>query len=65
MLLAGVWRRRSFSEVEVWLAKQAPGRRMGITIAVLGGLLALSIAAASFGWLGMLSFWFIVILLVR
>ena len=64
-LIAGVWRKRSVREVDAWIRRR-PGRdQVMITGGVLAALLALSVVAAQFGWVGMLVFWLLVIVIVN
>ena len=64
-LIAGVWRKRSVREIDAWIRRR-PGRdQVMITGGVLVALLALSLVAAQFGWVGMLVFWLGIIVIVN
>lgn len=65
LVIAGVWRRRDFVEIEKHLRSQERPVQITVTLAVLGFLSACSLVAAQFGIVGMLVFWMAVILLVR
>lgn len=65
MVIAGVWRTRSFGEVEARVLALPPAHQVALTIIVLGFLFALSLFAAQFGWLGIIVFWLAVIALAR
>lgn len=65
MVVAGVWRRRSFSEIEARILALSRTGQIAVTTAVLGFLFLLSLFAAQFGWPGMLIFWLAVVVLAR
>lgn len=65
LVVAGVWRKRSFSEIEARLLSLSLAGQAAVTVAVLGFLFLLSLFAAQFGWPGMLVFWLVVVVLVR
>jgi hypothetical protein len=64
-LIAGVCRWRSIDEVNDAVKAQGRGTQAAITLGVLAILLGLSLIAAQFGWIGMLAFWLVVIVLVN
>jgi hypothetical protein len=64
-LIAGVTRKRSMSDVNADIAGRPVPEQTMITGATLGVLLCMSIAAAQFGWIGMLLFWLAVIVVVN
>lgn len=65
MVIAGVWRRRSFSEIEARLLSLSRAGQAAVTSAVLGFLFLLSLFAAQFGWPGVLAFWLAVVVIAR
>ncbi|MBM7068431.1 hypothetical protein [Actibacterium sp. 188UL27-1] len=65
MLIAGVWRSRSLSEIEAALRQSPQPRRAVLVLFPLVLLFLLSLIAAQFGWIAMLVFWMGVIALVN
>lgn len=65
MVIAGVWRTRSFEDIEARLLALPPRSQAAVTGGVLGLLFLLSLFAAQFGWPGMLLFWLAVVVLAR
>ena len=64
-VIAGVYRWRSIDEVNSAIKARPIRQQVMITAGVLALLFVLSIAAAQFGWIGMLGFWLAVIVLVN
>ena len=64
-LIAGVWRRRSISEVERSIKRLGLREQAGIVGGVLGLMFLLSLFAAQFGIVGLVVFWLLVIVLVN
>lgn len=64
-LLAGICRWRSINEINERVTARPVQEQAMITGAVLLALFALCLVAAQFGWIGILAFWMIVILLVN
>jgi hypothetical protein len=64
-VIAGVFRRQSIGEINDRLRSRPLGDQVAITGGVLALLFLLSLAAAHFGWIGMLAFWLAVIVLVN
>ncbi|MEM8569449.1 MAG: hypothetical protein AAGG56_00955 [Pseudomonadota bacterium] len=64
-LIAGVWRKHSAREMNAWIAGRSE-RDQGLIIG--GSLLALfvtSLAAAQFGWIGLLLFMLVLVVVVN
>lgn len=64
-LIAGVYRRRSISDINDRIVARPVSEQAVITIAVFAALFVLSLAAAQFGWIGILLFWLAVVVLVN
>lgn len=64
-LIAGVWRRRSASEVEERIKGLALRDQVGVVGGVLGLLFLVSLFAAQFGILGLLAFLLLVVVIVN
>lgn len=64
-LIAGVWRRQTLAEVESRIKALALRDQVAIVAGVLAVLLGLSIFAAQFGFVGILAFWLLVVILVN
>lgn len=65
LVLSTLWPGRSLVDVDRWMSDlPAPKRRMCI-IAVVGGLFALALLAASFGPVGLAVYFIAIVLLVR
>lgn len=64
-IISGLWRRHSIKEIDARLRARPLRDQVVITAAVLAGLFLLSLLAAQFGWIGMLAFWLLVIVLVN
>lgn len=64
-VIAGVCRWQSIGEINDRLRSRPIGDQVAITAGVLALLFLLSLAAAQFGWVGMLTFWLAVIVLVN
>ncbi|MEM1129232.1 MAG: hypothetical protein AAGH83_01790 [Pseudomonadota bacterium] len=64
-LIAGVWRSRSVKDVYAQLSARSTQEQVTIIGGVLVVLLLLSLFAAQFGWLGLLAFWFLLIVIVN
>jgi hypothetical protein len=64
-ILAGLWRGLSDDEVERRITQRPLGEQTAIVLAVLAGLLFTSLLFAQAGWIGMLVFFLLVILLIR
>ena len=65
LVLSALWPGRSLAEVDRWMSDlPAPRRRMCI-LAVVGGLFALALLAASFGPVGLGVYFVAIVLLVR
>lgn len=65
LLIAGLRRGRNLQETDAALSRLARGTQVAVVAACLGGLALASVAAASFGPIGLLVFWMAIILLVR
>jgi hypothetical protein len=65
VVMSGVARRRPIEEIDAALRRRPVREQALITGGILALLLALSLAAAQFGWIGMLVFWLLVIVLVN
>lgn len=64
-LIAGICRWRDIRDIDADLRARSPQAQAAITGGVLGGLFALSLAAATFGWIGILVFWLAVVVVVN
>lgn len=64
-VISGFCRRRSIGEINERVAARPIHDQVAITVAVLAALFVLSLIAAQFGWVGMLAFWLVVIVLVN
>jgi hypothetical protein len=64
-LIAGVWRRRSITEVRDRLAGMPPREEAAVIGGVLGLLFLLAVAAAQFGVIGLLLYLLAVVLIVN
>jgi len=64
-VMAGIWRARSIHEINAWLSARPLGQQVAVTLGVMAVILALSLVAAQFGWIGMLAFWLALIVLVN
>ncbi|MEM1065249.1 MAG: hypothetical protein AAF771_05890 [Pseudomonadota bacterium] len=64
-IIAGLYRRKSISEINALLAARPAGEQAVIVGGVLAGLLVLSLLSAQFGWIGLLLFWLAVIVVVN
>lgn len=64
-LIAGLWRGRSVRQIHDEIARRTPGEQAAIVGAVAVLLLALNIAAAHFGLLGLAALWIVIIVLVN
>ncbi|MEM9344956.1 MAG: hypothetical protein AAGA87_18120 [Pseudomonadota bacterium] len=64
-LIAGVCRWRSIRDVNSSVSARPVREQAVITAAVFAALFALCLAAAQFGWIGILVFWLGVIVLVN
>jgi hypothetical protein len=64
-LIAGVWRRRSVRETHERVAALPMRDQAGIVAGVLGLLFGLCLIAAQFGWIGLLVFALLVVLIVN
>ncbi|MEL6101842.1 MAG: hypothetical protein AAFR68_11070 [Pseudomonadota bacterium] len=64
-LIAGVCRWRSIGEVNASITARPVREQAMITFAVFAALFTLCLAAAQFGWIGILLFWLGVIVLVN
>ncbi|MEM8581947.1 MAG: hypothetical protein AAGF50_12195 [Pseudomonadota bacterium] len=64
-LIAGFWRSRSIKQIEANLQARSSLQQAAIVAAVLSLLLALSLFAAQFGWIGTLVFWLAIIVIVN
>lgn len=64
-LISGVCRWQSIDEINDRMLARPLHKQALITVAVLGAVFALSLAAAQFGWIGMLSFFLAMIVLVN
>ncbi|MEM7596692.1 MAG: hypothetical protein AAF382_03280 [Pseudomonadota bacterium] len=64
-LIAGVCRWRSFDEIDTSLKTRPVPNQAMIIAGVIAALFALSLLAGYFGWIGLLVFWLIVIVLVN
>ena len=65
LVIAGVWRSRSYAALDRQTARLPRRQQVGLTVAVLGFLLALALVAAQFGPLGLALYFAAVVLLVR
>ncbi|MEL7011973.1 MAG: hypothetical protein AAFO72_01705 [Pseudomonadota bacterium] len=64
-LIAGVCRWRSFDDVNEDFKSRPLANQALISAAVLAALFGMSLFAGYFGWIGLLVFWLIVIILVN
>ena len=64
-LIAGLWPGRSLREVDEALAARPARQQTAITGGVLLCLVLAGFFAAQFGWLGILVFWMMVIMIAR
>jgi hypothetical protein len=64
-LIAGVWRRRSITEVRDRLAAMPPLEEAAVIAGVLALLFLLAVAAAQFGVIGLLAYLLAVVLIVN
>lgn len=64
-VIAGVWRRESIEEVQARILALPPREQALVTAGVLGALFLLSLIAAQFGWVAMMAYWLVVILVVN
>lgn len=64
-LIAGVWRGRSVREVHDRVAALPMRSQAGIVAGTLGLLFGLCLVAAQFGWIGLLAFALLVVLIVN
>jgi len=64
-LIAGLWPGRSLREVDDALAARPPRQQVAITVGVLLCLVLAGFFAAQFGWIGILVFWMMVILIAQ
>jgi len=64
-LIAGVCRSQSIESIEERLGRCPKTEQRIIVAAVLGAVFLLSLLAAQFGWIAMLGFWLIVIVVVN
>ncbi len=65
LVVAGVWRSRSLDQIERRVADQPLRVQAGIVGGVLAALLILAFFFAQAGWVGILIYWLILIVLVR
>lgn len=65
VLIAGVCRWRSASDIEAEFKSRSLQQQALVSAAVLSALFVLSVLAASFGWVGLLVFWLVVIAVVN
>ncbi|MEO0944627.1 MAG: hypothetical protein AAFY06_07255 [Pseudomonadota bacterium] len=64
-LIAGVCRWRSIGEINDWMLASPVRKQALVTTSVLGAVLAVSLLAAQFGWIGMLVFFLAIVLIVN
>jgi hypothetical protein len=64
-LIAGLWPGRSLREVDDALAARPAGQQAAITGGVLFCLILAGFFAAQFGWIGILVFWMMVIVIAQ
>jgi len=64
-VIAGLWPRRSLSEVETRLAACSARQQVVITSGIFFLLISLGFFAAQFGWIGILIYWMTIILIIR
>ncbi|MBN2759574.1 MAG: hypothetical protein JXQ79_03660 [Rhodobacteraceae bacterium] len=64
-LIAGVYRSRSFAEINDKIAARPVAEQAAIVLAALMAMFILSLIAAQFGWVGMLALWLAVIIVVN
>jgi hypothetical protein len=64
-LIAGVWRKRSLKETHERICALPLRDQAGIVAGVLGLLFGLCLLAAQFGWVGLLVFALLVVLIVN
>ncbi len=64
-LIAGLWPGRNLRDVDKALAAKPPRQQTTIIGALLLCLVLAGFFAAQFGWIGILVFWMVVILLAR
>lgn len=65
VLVAGVYRKRSLSELNERMQARPLQEQAILTALVFVLLFALCVLAAQFGWIGMLVFWLAIIVLVN
>jgi hypothetical protein len=65
VVISGVWRKQTLADVEARLAQLPAGEQRLVVGGVLGALFLLSLLAAQFGWIAMLAFWLVVILVIN
>jgi hypothetical protein len=64
-LIAGVWRRRTITEVRDRLAALPAREEAAVIAGVLAALFVLAVLAAQFGTIGLLAYLFAVVLIVN
>lgn len=64
-VIAGIDRRRSLAEVNARIAARPLREQAAIVGAVMAALMVLSFLAAQVGWIGLLLFWLVLIVIVN
>lgn len=64
-LVAGIWRRRTLSEVEEGLTSLPRVEQRLVVGGVLSAAFLISLLAAQLGWIAMLAFWLAVVIIVN
>ena len=64
-LIAGLWPGRSLRDVDDALAARPARQQTAIVSAVFTGLVLAGFFAAQFGWIGILMFWMLVIVIAQ
>lgn len=64
-LIAGVHRRKSLADIQDWITGLTPRGQFMVVGSALGLLAAGAFVAAQIGWIAMLAYWMIVVLIVN